>query len=375
MDNISFQTNQLPIYPYQQQIQNNQLQSPNNDFKNTFTDAQQMMQQEQNIDTTVSTPSTKQTDGSSEKYVPTKYKIRSLDEFRQLQQRLKQQENYADASPDTTPHPNESGFLGQVRMYRHDQLLSNPGGDYYINDNGTITYDPDTDLSSFTARVGKDIADSMSNFSNALKDIGNGAEYSYVDVDGKIATAKKTGLLGTMRNFVGNVIDAFKRSPQTSDESPNVLQKLGHIGKKVILEGVVNDLILGIPKAVIDISEDTLLGVLNAIEVIPDATIGNTDIGRKITTGIFDNGQVVVDYITDVMPSGEAWLRTHSAGSRDDGLHIPVLYNITTPEQGLSDLRWAHVRNTPFRKTIETVGSIVADISFKLFPHIVSDQK
>jgi hypothetical protein len=32
------------------------------------------------------------------------------------------------------------------------------------------------------------------------------------------------------------------------------------------------------------------------------------------------------------------------------------------PEHYTGDVRWRYVRNTPFRKTIETIGSLLADI-------------
>jgi hypothetical protein len=33
------------------------------------------------------------------------------------------------------------------------------------------------------------------------------------------------------------------------------------------------------------------------------------------------------------------------------------------PEQYSEDARWRYVRNTPFRKSIETVGALLADVA------------
>jgi len=85
--------------------------------------------------------------------------------------------------------------------------------------------------------------------------------------------------------------------------------------------------------------------------VVPDATIGNFKTGRELTTQVFDNGQVLMDYATDVLPSGEAWVRVHSLDLKS--LRPPLMHNAQMPERSSGDKRWAYVRNTPFRKMIE----------------------
>ena len=39
-----------------------------------------------------------------------------------------------------------------------------------------------------------------------------------------------------------------------------------------------------------------------------------------------------------------------------------MVKNLKTPENSAKDSRWNYVRNTPFRKTFETVGAILMDI-------------
>ena len=112
---------------------------------------------------------------------------------------------------------------------------------------------------------------------------------------------------------------------------------------------------------------------------MPDATVGNFDSGRKITTTVFDNGQVAVDYLTDILLSGNAWLRVHASGTSGN-MGLPFLYNLKTEERGIVDSRWASVRNTPFRKTIETLGSLLADTASALvitrhLPNTSADQR
>ena len=68
----------------------------------------------------------------------------------------------------------------------------------------------------------------------------------------------------------------------------------------------------------------------------------------------------MINYLSDITPSGEAWKRVHSLDL--ERLKPPILNNIHQPERSYDDARWQYVRNTSFRKSIETVGSLVMDI-------------
>jgi hypothetical protein len=98
---------------------------------------------------------------------------------------------------------------------------------------------------------------------------------------------------------------------------------------------------------------------LNAVEVGPDATIGNFKTGRKITTAIFDNTQVAMDFLTDVLPGGEASIRARSFKLAKGLKGLPIINNITTPEKNDDEKEWKYVRNTSFRKVIETIPSLI----------------
>lgn len=124
-------------------------------------------------------------------------------------------------------------------------------------------------------------------------------------------------------------------------------------------EAIFGDLIGGVAGSVNHMGKNLILAGWNLVEVIPDATIGNFDAGRKVTTSLFDNGQVLVEYMTDVIPSGDAWFRVHAGSLKD--MKPPLVYNISLPEHYPQDTRWQFVRNTPFRKSIETIGALLAD--------------
>ncbi len=95
-----------------------------------------------------------------------------------------------------------------------------------------------------------------------------------------------------------------------------------------------------------------------ALTMLRDAAIGNFGPGQKLTTSIFDNGHVAIEYLTDIIPSGDAWLRVHASSLKE--LKPPILYNLKKPEFNTGDTRWEYVRNTPLRKTIESRGSLLA---------------
>ena len=115
--------------------------------------------------------------------------------------------------------------------------------------------------------------------------------------------------------------------------------------------------------------EDLVLAGWNLLESIPDATIGNFQAGKRLTTSVFDNGQVVIDYLTDIIPFGDAWHRVHTPDLKK--FKPPILHNLSMPEYNSGDERWRYVRNTPFRKTIETMGSLLTDVlTLKIFGQI-----
>lgn len=262
-----------------------------------------------------------------------------------------------------TSPPCNHDLQTQMAIYKEDQLLAHPGGDYYFLRRSDNVYDPGFDQSRFVNRIGKDLFDAGENLLNIAKDLALGTQYKYVSETGEIKTGQEAGLLGTLKNFVEDVFSGLSFGayvPEGEKAPDGALASVGHFFKKICYDGPIGDLLIGIPHALVNVVKDTALASLNLLEVIPDATISNFEWGQKATTKVFDNGQVVIDYLTDVLPGGNAWLRVHAAGPRGD-IAPPVYFNLSTSEQGITDSRWAAVRNTPFRKTIETIGSILSD--------------
>ena len=254
-------------------------------------------------------------------------------------------------------------LLTQVAKYREDQLLAHPGGDYYFHDRVEGVYNPKFDRGSFENRIGKDLDDVGANLKNFVKDLMFGANYKYVDEKGQIKEAQRGGLVGTVVNFFEDMLSGFTFGAYTpaGEKAPEgVLESVGHFFKKIFYDAIVKDLAVGVPHTIINVGKDAALAALNLVQIVPDATIGNFEWGQKLTTTVFDNGQVTVDYLTDIVPGGNAWLRVHAAGP-EDHFDFPIFFNISTQEVGLTDPRWATVRNTPFRKTIETIGALVGD--------------
>jgi len=250
----------------------------------------------------------------------------------------------------------------QYKLYKEDQLLSNPGGDNFFLNKASGVIDNDYDHSKFSKRVGKDLTDAGSNLLNVVKDMGIGAKIRYVDNYGEIKEGRKVGFAKTLGNFFKNVASGLTLgayTPEGEAKPHGGIGRVKHLFKKIFKDAIVDDIVMGVSRSIIYVGEDIMLAGLNTIEVIPDATIGNFKAGRKATTAIFDNTQVVLDFVTDVIPGGEASGRTRSFKLANGLKGLPIIYNITTDEKETKELSWRHVRNTNFRKVIETVSSLL----------------
>ena len=265
---------------------------------------------------------------------------------------------YSDAKKEAS----SISLKDQFKKYKEDQLLSKPGGDNFTikNDNNVIEYN--IDQSKFTVRVGKDLKDAGENFKNIFKDIGTGATIKYVDKDGNIKEGKKVGFAGTIINFFKDMASGItfgKYMPEGEDVPDNALEATKHFFKKIFVEALFKDVVVGIPRSAIHVGEDAVFTCINLAEAIPDATIGNCKVGQMVTTEFFDDTQVFIDFVTDVIPMGEAGSRTHAFTFKKGINGLPIVYNITSPEQGMDDENWKYVRNTPLRKTIESVATFI----------------
>lgn len=256
-----------------------------------------------------------------------------------------------------------SARINDWQKYKDDQLLSNPGGDAYYLEEGKVISDHE-DQESFWGRISKDLSDSFDNLKKSLKDLFFGSEILYRDENNQIREATQSGVIGSAIDLFKDFGSAFSFGywrPDGEAEPVGFVKRAGFFLSKM-KEAIFGDLVQGIGGSAVRVGEGIVLAGWNLVEVVPDATIGNFEEGRQLTTTIFDNGQVAIDYLTDILPTGEAWLRVHSPnfGNLNDA-KAPVIYNIEMPEHYVEDVRWQYVRNTPFRKTIETIGSLLAD--------------
>ncbi len=246
----------------------------------------------------------------------------------------------------------DESLAQQIKEYKEDQLLSNPGGDNFFLNRKTNVIDNNFDQTKFSNRVGKDLYDSVSNLKNMVKDMGFGSELKYFDSNGNIKTKKKTGFLGTITNLAKDVASGITLGAYTpaNEEAPvGAMGKVKHLFKKVFVDAIGKDMFVGVPQSVINVGEDALFAGLNLVEAIPDATIGNTKGGRELTTRVFDNVQVAMDFATDIMPGGEASTRMKLLVAEK----IKDLKNGENEPQGV---RKQYVRNSKFRKAIETLS-------------------
>ncbi len=256
----------------------------------------------------------------------------------------------------------KSVILQQYKTYKEDQLLSNPGGDNFFLNKTKNVINNDYDHSNFAKRVGKDLSDAGNNFLNAVKDVGLGSKFKYVNKNGEIREARKLGFVKTMSNFFKNIASGLTfgaYTPEGETKPVGGFGKIKHMFKKVFKEAILGNIVKGVPRSMINVGEDLMLAGLNTVEVIPDATIGNIKTGRKAVTKIFDNAQVALDFATDALPGGEAYARTRSVKLSKGIKGLPIINNITTAEDMGDGTKWKYVRNTRFRKIIETIVSLI----------------
>ncbi|MBT5305181.1 MAG: hypothetical protein HOL31_08880, partial [Candidatus Scalindua sp.] len=183
--------------------------------------------------------------------------------------------------------PPSSAILKQYNIYKEDQLMSNPGGDNFFLNKTSGVIDNNYDHSKITKRVGKDLADAGNNLLNVVKDLGGGAKFKYVDKHGNVKDGKKVGLAGTVVNFFKNVASGLTFGLYNSEgeaKPQGGIARVKHMFKKIIKDAIMGDIMQGVPNSVIHLGEDVMFAGLNAVEVIPDATIGNFKAGREATT-------------------------------------------------------------------------------------------
>ena len=258
--------------------------------------------------------------------------------------------------------PSKSSLLEQYKTYKEDQLMSNPGGDNFFLSKAGKVINNNYDHSKITKRVGKDLSDAGNNLLNAVKDLGIGAKIKYIDKHGNIQDGRKVGLVGTVANFFKDTVSGLSfglYSPKGEMKPQGGVARVKHLFKKIFKDALVGDIVKGVPKSAVHIGEDIMFAGLNAIEAVPDATIGNFKAGRKVTTAIFDNTQVAMDFVTDAIPGGDASARTRSFSLAKGLKGLPILNNLTTPKEKQDETEWQYVRNTKFRKVLETIPSLM----------------
>lgn len=258
------------------------------------------------------------------------------------------------------PVPAAPAAVSDYQKYKDDQLLRNPGGrNYYLDEKKVV--ENSSDQASFIGRLGKDIAAVFGNLKNMVANVFTGSKFLYRGENNEILEARRKGLVGTIVNFFKNLGSALSFGsfhPGRSEAPQGFMGRLSYSASR-LKEAFMGDLVEGIPSSINHMGKNLVLAGWHLTQVLPDATMGNFEAGRKLTTSIFDNGHVIVEYLTDVLPSGDAWLRVHASNIRE--LELPVLYNFKMPENFKGDNRWQFVRNTPFRKKIETLGALLGD--------------
>jgi len=249
--------------------------------------------------------------------------------------------------------------MSDVQKYKDDQLLRNPGGrNYYLDEKKVVA--PSQKQSIF-GLVGKDFSGVIGNIKNFFGNMFMGTTILHRNEKNEIVQGHQKGLLRTVGDFfkdLGSALSFGAYHPDTAQAPHGLKDRLVYSASK-LKDAFMGDILTGVPASVNHMAKNLLLSGWHLAEVLPDAALGNFGPGQKLTTSIFDNGHVAIEYLTDIIPSGDAWLRVHASSLKE--LKPPVLYNLKMPEFNNGDIRWENVRNTPFRKAIETIGALLAD--------------
>ncbi|HYA42228.1 MAG TPA: hypothetical protein VEF34_13050 [Syntrophobacteraceae bacterium] len=265
----------------------------------------------------------------------------------------------AATHPKYAGQSSEPARMSGFQKYKDDQLLRNPGGRNYHLDEAKVVEDR-TGQSPW-GLIRKDFSDAFGNVRNFFGNMFLGTPVLYRDEKNEIRQGRQRGLLRTVSDFfkdLGSALSLGAYHPGSIEAPQGFKDRLLYAASK-FKDAFFGDILTGVPSCVNHMGKNLILSGWHLVEVLPDAASGSFEPGRKLTTTIFDNGHVAVEYLTDIIPSGDAWLRVHASNLSE--LKLPVLYNLKMPEHYKGDLRWEYVRNTPFRKTVETIGSLLSD--------------
>lgn len=253
----------------------------------------------------------------------------------------------------------EPAALSGFQKYKDDQLLRNPGGRHYYLDEQKV--DEHSNKESPIHLLRKDISDAFGNMKNFFGNMFLGTTVLYRNEQNEIQAGHQRGLLRTTADFckdLGSALSFGAYHPGSAEAPQGFKNRLLYSASK-LKDAFMGDIMEGVPSSVNHMGKNLILSGWHLLEVLPDAVTGSFEPAQKLTTNIFDNGHVAIEYLTDVVPSGDAWLRVHASNLKE--FKLPVLYNLKMPEHYTGDIRWEHVRNTPYRKSIETVGALLAD--------------
>jgi hypothetical protein len=253
----------------------------------------------------------------------------------------------------------EPAQMSDYQKYIDDLLLRNPGGrNYYLDEKKVVEH---AHKQSLWGLIRKDFSDALGNIGNFFGNLFLGTPVLYRNERNEIAQGRQKGLLGTMADFckdIGSALTFGAWHPDSAQPPSGFRNRLLYSVSK-LKDAFLGDMLKGVASSANHMGKNLVLAGWHLVEVVPDALTGSFEPGQKLTTTIFDNGHVAIEYLTDIIPSGDAWLRVHASDWKE--LKPPILYNIKMPEHYTGDIRWEYVRNTPFRKTIETIGSLLTD--------------
>ena len=148
--------------------------------------------------------------------------------------------------------------VGDWEKYKEDQLLKNPGGDFYDLKRGEVL---PPGRRSLPQRLAKNFSDAAGNLRNFAANFFSGAERSYRDADNRISRTRERGFVSSVLDGIKNIGKAFSFGALRGPEEPSPEGLSGRAGFffSHLRRAVFGDLLQGAAGSVVRMAENLLL--------------------------------------------------------------------------------------------------------------------
>ena len=246
--------------------------------------------------------------------------------------------------------------MSGLQMYKDDQLLRNPGGrNYYLDEKKVVE---NSNTQPVGALISKDFSAVVGNIKNFFGNMFLGTTVLHRNERNEITQGSQRGLLRTIGDFctdLGSALSLGAWHPDSA-EAPHGLKNRFLYSVSKLKDAFFGDILTGVPSSVNHMSKNLILSGLHLAEVLPDALTGGFEPGQKVTTAIFDNGHVALEYLTDIIPSGDAWLESMHPTGKNGSPRSSTTSKCPSIAKGMCDGRMSEI--PPFENPLKPLAHL-----------------